>query len=179
MCNNAEDKLVFFNSNNSDLNKSIADTLENYKNPFDKLHESISEDYLDVEAMIDAFNSLNGLQETYEKLTKNFATCSAQLTDLQAGKTNIKTVFSFKSRDRDIDSLIKEKDELEKNIESLGQIIKIATFNMENEVSKFRQASLELYYKELITLQKASKNNYHYLNNLWCSLAQDPNLQTV
>lgn len=179
MCDNIETKLIFHNGINQTLAQSVIDLYEKYKNPFEKFYDSISEDCLDVEAMIDAFTTLNNLQDVYEKMTKNFSSCSAQLIDVQAGKTNLKSVFSFKTKDKEIESLIKEKEDLEKNIGNVGEIIKIATFNMENEVSKSKSVRLDLYYQELKDLQKSSKENCEYMNKLWTALIQDPNLQDV
>ena len=68
--NNDENKLVFFNMKNTDLCKNISNAQDKIINPYDRLYEAISEDYLTTEAMIEALASLKQLQENYNNLTK-------------------------------------------------------------------------------------------------------------
>ena len=84
--NNDENKLVFFNMKNIDLCKNISNAQEKVINPFDRLYDAITEDYLNTEAMQEALQSLVDLQDTYTKLTKNLTNTNSELNDLQAGK---------------------------------------------------------------------------------------------
>ena len=104
---------------NIDLCKNISNAQEKVINPFDRLYDAITEDYLDTEAMQEALASLRGLQESYNGLTKSLTSTNVQLNDLQAGKNNIKSMLSFKSREEDISSLMMEKERLEKDIDNL------------------------------------------------------------
>ena len=144
--NNDENKLVFFNMKNIDLCKNISNVQEKMINPYDRLYDSITEDYLDTEAMQEALESLKSLQDNYNKLTKNLTSTNVQLNDLQAGKTNVKSLLRFKGREDNINSLMAEKEKLENDIEYLGQVIKIATFNMQNQIKKFKNICLENDY---------------------------------
>ena len=72
--NNDENKLVFFNMKNEELCKNISDAQEKVINPYERLYDAISEDYLSTEAMIEALQSLKNLQETYNKLNKKLQT---------------------------------------------------------------------------------------------------------
>ena len=96
--NNDENKLVFFNMKNIALCKNISNAQEKVINPYDRLYQAITEDYLNTEAMIEALDSLKKLQENYIKLTRNLTSTNMMLNDLQAGKTNVKSIFSFKGR---------------------------------------------------------------------------------
>ena len=51
-------------------------------NPYDRLYDSVTEDYLDTEAMQEALESLKSLQDNYNKLTKNLISVNVQLKDL-------------------------------------------------------------------------------------------------
>ena len=175
-CGNDEEKLVFFNMKNMDLCQSISKVQENVLNPYDKLYDSITEDMLDTEAMIEACTSLNGLQDQLDKVTKNLNTTTAQLTELQAGKSNFKSVFSFKSKEQTINALQTEKEQLEKDMENLTQIIKIATFNMENEMNSFKVKSLEVYYDELDKLEAVYNQNNKLYDDLWDTVIRDKNI---
>ena len=174
--NNDENKLVFFNMKNIDLCKNISNAQEKVINPFDRLYEAITEDYLDTEAMQEALESLKGLQESYNKLTKNLTSTNVQLNDLQAGKTNMKSLLSFKGREENISNLMMEKEKLEKDIENLGQVIKIATFNMQNQIKNFKNVSLEHYYAQLSRIEKDTESNAVIFDALWETVCKDGNI---
>jgi hypothetical protein len=168
--NEEEDKLVFGNKENIEINQNISDITSKNLNPYDKLSDSINEDYLDCEAMIEAFETLHSLQNTYDKLTKNFTSTNTQLAELQAGKTNLKSLLSFKSKEENIANLNNEKEKLEKNIEHLGNVIKIAIFNMQNQIKNFKLNKLENYYKELNEIENDIENNVKSFDILWDSV---------
>ena len=174
--NNDENSLVFFNMKNIDLCKNISNAQEKVINPYDHLYEAITEDYLDTEAMIEALESLKSLQDTYNKLTKNLTSTNVQLNDLQAGKTNVKSLLSFKGREDNINKLMSEKEKLEKDIENLGQVIKIATFNMQNQIKKFKIVCLENYYSELSKIEKDTEYNAKIFDELWETVVKDKNI---
>lgn len=172
-----EGKLIFFNISNNSISEKIQKVQENIVNPYDKLYDDITGDMLDTEAMIEALVSLDGLKESYDKLTKNYNSTTGSLTELQAGKSNIKSVFSFKSREEDINGLVAEKDRLESELNALEQVIKVATYNMEKEITKFKGDSLDVYYNELSKLDTISAENNSIYNSLWDSIIGDPNIK--
>ena len=174
--NNDENKLVFFNMKNIDLCKNISNVQEKMINPYDRLYDSITEDYLDTEAMQEALESLKSLQDNYNKLTKNLTSTNVQLNDLQAGKTNVKSLLRFKNREDNINSLMAEKEKLEKDIDYLGQIIKIATFNMQNQIKKFKIVSLDNYYNELSKIERDTEKNAKIYDELWDIVVKDKNI---
>ncbi len=174
--NNDENKLVFFNMKNIDLCKNISNAQEKVINPYDRLYDAITEDYLDTEAMQEALESLKELQDNYNKLTKNLSSINVQLNDLQAGKTNVKNILRFKGKEDNINSLLSEKEKLEKDIEYLGQIIKIATFNMQNQIKKFKMVSFENYYGELSRIEKDTEINAKIFDELWETVVKDKNI---
>ena len=174
--NNDENKLVFFNMKNIDLCKNISNAQEKVINPYDRLYEAITEDYLDTEAMQEALDGLKFLQDSYNKLTKNLTSTNVQLNDLQAGKTNIKSLLNFKGREENISNLMMEKEKLEKDIENLGQVIKIATYNMQNQIKSFKNVSLEHYYGELSRIEKDTESNAVIFDDLWETVCKDANI---
>ena len=174
--NNDENKLVFFNMKNIDLCKNISNAQEKMINPYDRLYDAITEDYLDTEDMQEALEGLKNMQDRYNKLTKNLTSTNVQLNDLQAGKTNVKSLLSFKGRDDNINKLMQEKEKLEKDIENLGQVIKIATFNMQNQIKKFKIVCLENYYGELSRIEKDTEINAKIMDELWDTVVKDKNI---
>jgi sorting nexin-1/2 len=176
LVNNDENKLVFFNMKNINLCKNISNAQDKVINPFDRLYEAITEDYLNTEAMAEALESLKGLQDNYAKLTQNLTSTNVQLNDLQAGKTNIKSMLIFKGKEEKISGLMMEKEKLEKDIENLGQVIKIATFNMKNEIKNFKNVSLENYYGELSRIESDTEANAKIFDDLWDTVVRDENI---
>lgn len=174
--NSDENKLVFFNMKNIDLCKNISNAQEKVINPFDRLYDAITEDYLNTEAMQEALKSLNELQDSYLQLTKNLTDTNTQLNNLQEGKKSVKSLLSFKSREEGISGLMMEKEKLEKDIEYLGQVIKIATFNMQNEIRNFKQVSLDSYYAELSRLEEDTEVNAKIFDDLWDTVVKDNNI---
>ena len=174
--NDDENRLVFFNMKNIDLCKNISNAQDNVINPYDRLYDSITEDYFDTEAMQEALESLKNLQDVYNKLTKNLTSTNVQLNDLQAGKTNVKNLLSFKGKEDNINKLMNDKEKLEKDIENLGQIIKIATFNMQNQIRKFKLVCLENYYSELSRIEKDTEYNAKIFDELWETVVKDKNI---
>ena len=171
-----ENKLVLFNMKNIDLCKNISNAKEKIINPYERLYDSITEDYLDTEAMQEALEGLKGLQENYNKLTKNLTSTNVQLNDLQAGKTNVKNLLRFKGKEENISTLMADKERLEKDIEYLGQVIKIATFNMQNQIKKFKTVCLENYYSQLRMIEKDTEFNAKISDDLWETVVKDKNI---
>ena len=171
-----DDKLVFFNTQNTDITKNITNAEENLINPYDRLFDSFTEDFLDTEAMQEALEGLKNLRDTYNKLTKNLTSVNVQLNDLQAGKTNVKNLLSFKNKEDNSNKLMIEKEKLEKDIDNLGLIIKIATFNMQTQIKNFKIVSLDNYYKELRSLEEDTQRNAKIIDTIWESVIKDKNI---
>ena len=171
-----ENKLVLFNMKNIDLCKNISNAKEKIINPYERLFDSITEDYLDTEAMQEALEGLKGLQDNYGKLTKSLTSTNVQLNDLQAGKTNVKNLLRFKGKEENISTLMADKERLEKDIEYLGQVIKIATFNMQNQIKKFKTVCLENYYAQLRMIEKDTEFNAKISDDLWETVVKDKNI---
>jgi hypothetical protein len=162
------DKLLFYNMKNNVLSDNIADFKTNSMNPYDTLYIDLSEEIQDSEAMIEALNGLVNLQDTYDKLTKQYGNLCSQISGMEAGKTNFMSMFKmFKGREQSLQSLTDEKDKLEKDRHDLEQVIKIATFNLENEIINFKSRSLDSYYKELSDLQERFEKNNKLANAVW------------
>lgn len=172
--NNDENKLVFFNMKNNELCKNISNAQEQIINPYDRLYDAISEDYLNTEAMKESLESLKDLQDSYNKLNKTFTAVNLQLSELQAGKSSVKTIF--KNKEKEINRLTLEKETLEKDINDLLQIIKIATFNMQNEIRDFKTISLDNYYAELSRIEEDTEKNSTIFDDLWETVVKDKNI---
>ena len=90
------------------------------------------------------------------------------MNDLQIGKTNVMNLFSFKGKEENMNKLTADKH--------LGKIIQITTFNMHNEIKKFKNVSLEKYYKELNQIDKDIERNAKINDEFWDSVIKDKNI---
>ena len=172
--NNQDNKLVFFNLKNQELCKYITNTKEQVINPYNRLYSALTEDYLNLEAMIEALQSLKNLQENYNKFVKNLSNINIELSELQAGKSSVKTMF--KNKEKEISRLTNEKENLEKNIDDLGNVIKIATFNMQKEINEFKISELDSYYAELSRIESDTEKNAKIFDDLWEAIINDKNI---
>ena len=172
--NNEENNMVFNNSQNQELSKNVSDNEKEVINPYDRLYSAITEDYLNSEAMAEALEGLNNLQETYSKMNKNMLNLNIELSELQAGKSSVKTMF--KNKEKEITKLTNEKKSLEKDINDLGNVIKIATFNMQNAIKEFKISELANYYAELSRIENDTEKNAKISDDLWENVIKDKNI---
>jgi hypothetical protein len=177
--NNDDSKLIFLNKNNSQLENNIKIYEEKTKNPFDNLYYSITDDYLNTLSLIEGIDSINNLQNEYDKKAKIFTEKNSEVIDLQAGKSSLKTIFSFKSRETDINNAINEKDKIEKELNYLKNIINVCIFNMQTEIINFKHKSIESYYNELKILEEELENNLKIENNIWENILEDNNIKSI
>ena len=172
--NNEEDKLVILNNKNKELGQNISDSKTQLINPYDRLYSAIIEDYLNCESMIEALEGLKTLQDTYNKLNKTLLNINIELSDLQMGKSTMKTMF--KNKEKEITKLNNEKNNLEKSINELGEVIKVATFNMQKEIKEFKISELNNYYAELSRIENDISKNSKIFDDLWENIIKDKNI---
>lgn len=134
---------------------------------------------MDLEAMIEAINSLTSLNEFKDKTSKQIHNLDETLNDLNAGKQSIKTMFSFKSKKDEIESLHIHKIELEKNLSDLNELVKVATYGIESQIDYFKVEKLVNYYQSIKTLAEILKNNSNKANDLWTSVSNDRNISKL
>ena len=145
--NNDGKQLVFFNLNNNDLCQRISEYQDNAINPYDSLYDKLTEEILDLEGMVDAFESLKELREKLTKMNKNIAKNPNNATE-------------------------NEKN----NRDSLETLIRICGWNLENEVKKFKNTNLSSYYAELWKLKNNFKTNTTLMDNMFDEVLRDKNV---
>ena len=63
-----------------------------------------------------------------------------------------------------------------KNINDLGNAIKIATFNMQNAIKDFKVIELDHYYAELSRIESDTEANAQISDDLWETVIRDKNI---
>lgn len=99
---NHESELVFFYSQNSDLCSKLISLKDGIKNPFSHLLDWISEEEIEVEALIEAIKSMLELGEKKRKMQENKNNIEKEIVILKDGKNSVKSIFSFKSKKDDL-----------------------------------------------------------------------------
>ena len=148
--NNDGKQLVFFNLNNNDLCQSISEYQEKAINPYDALYDKLTEEILDLEGMVDAFESLKELREKLTKLNKNIAKNPNNATE-------------------------NEKN----NRDALETLIRICGWNLDNEIKKFKIANLSSYYLELWKLKNNYQINTKLMDNMLDEVLKDKNVAEI
>ena len=161
-----ENKLIFYNPKNIEIHDKVRNLKKAIQNPYIALKNWIEENILDVEAMIEALNSLQTLTDQCEKLKKKIATLQNDITSLEIGKQNFVAKL-FKKKEDQKEQLEKEKAEAEEKKDCMVSIIKIAVFNMESYMEVFKQEKITEYYKTLKNFSIYQKDNGKVLKNLW------------
>ena len=174
--NKDESKLIFFNKSNQEISNNINDIEKYGVNPFDKLLLNINEDYINTEALVNAFQSLNNLKTTHAQLIKNLSNINQELSSLEAGKTTLKSLLRFKNRSENINILNNDKEKTEKDINYIAQIIKICIFVMNETIKNFKVSNLNKYYQELDDLVNDSQKNIEIFDKLWDNALKDKNV---
>jgi hypothetical protein len=174
--NKDESKLIFFNKSNQEISNNINDIEKYGVNPFDRLLLNINEDYINTEALVNAFQSLNNLKTTHAQLIKNLSNINQELSSLEAGKTTLKSLLRFKNRSENINILNNEKEKTEKDINYIAQIIKICIFVMNETIKNFKVSNLNKYYQELDGLVNDSQKNIEIFDKLWDNALKDKNV---
>jgi hypothetical protein len=139
----------------------------------------LNDEEIDIEALTTSIHSLLGLYEQREKIASRITELDKDRRDIASGKTNIKSLFSFKSKKDDLCNIETTKATLEKNLADLDQILKLATYNMESYVEYFKVEKLAGYYNSLNKLAEIQKVNSESICSLWTSVSKDKNIQNL
>lgn len=176
---NDDTKLVFLNPKNKELGGRLNKVKEGIQNPFTPLSDWVQEEEIELEAMIEAVESLNNLEELKFKLGSKIKSLTETLVDMRAGKKTMKSIFSFKSKEEDINQVEREKCTAEKSLTDMEEIIKIASLNMEEYIGSFKFEKLSAYYKSLKYFSQLSMINASEVNELWDTVSHDKNIIAV
>ncbi|MCQ2820321.1 MAG: hypothetical protein MJ252_23895 [archaeon] len=163
---NNEEKLIFANTKNT-ASKEKADQVEKIlNNPYVTLEEWIDGEILDVEAGIEAFESLNNISQRVDKMNQKIESLDAEIKQLQYGNQGF---FSglFKTKEAQQAELETEKMRTEEEMQGLFLINKMAHYRMQEFFTEFQKEKTETYYKALKTYALLQRDNSLYTDELW------------
>ena len=163
---NNEEKLILANTK-SPATKEKADGLEKcLNNPYIALEEWIEEERLDIDAVLEAFASLNNLSTRVEKLGVKIENIDHETKQLQYGKQGFISGL-LKSKDAKMTELENEKTKSIQDLEGLDIINKMAYFRMEQFFKEFKEQKVLSYYKAMKLYALLQRDNDMYNHELW------------
>lgn len=68
---------------------------------------------------------------------------------------------------------------LEKNLNEMTQLTKLATYNLENYIDFFKVEKLAGYYQALNNLADIQKKNAEKISDLWAKAGEDKNVKKL
>lgn len=95
-----EDQLIF--TGNSLISREVINVKEKMINPFAELYDWIRDEEVEIEAFIESIKAYNDLYAKKNSCIEKKKETEQVIAELQLGKKNIKTLFSFKSKSEDL-----------------------------------------------------------------------------
>ena len=163
---NNKGSLIFFNGDIAGLSEKVIKLKGELINPFIAFRDWLQEEILDVEAMQIALKQINNLLETEEKLKNKLADLTQELNKGNQGQVNIFKSL-FKKKEDIIREIETEKQTTEQKISDIGEIIKIVSDNMENQIEVFKNERTQNYYKYLKMFAILQRESNRVTRELW------------
>lgn len=129
----------------------------------------LEEEELDIDAMLEALQSLDELVKKFEACCDKNESVSKNIQSIQYGGRSKVKQFFWKSEN----NLEEEKKNNERYIAILYEIIKLASFNMEFYLKNFKEEKIKDYYKTLKTFILDSNNNLQQNKQLWDTISKE------
>jgi hypothetical protein len=143
------------------------------------MYDWLQEEEIDFEAMLEAIASLENMWQNKERLMQHISQLEVKINNLKAGKKTFKSFFNFKSPAEELTIVEAEKATSDKTLADMENVIKLATFNMDNYIEYFKVEKLAGYYKNLNTFAEMQKSNSDKINHVWDSVAHDKNVKKL
>ena len=151
------DKLILRNSANTNISSCMSQleiSAKKQDTPYDSFYNKIMFDSLIAEAYIETYESLMKLIEEKEKMEAKLKEINHKLESNKSGNKSFATLIRLKSVNEENTNLAKEKENLERDLSNLTNVIHICIYNMKKDSDKQRVFSLKEYYRELDSLRK-------------------------
>ena len=175
--NNDENKLVFYNPQNSETYQKIMDIKDKFINPFQKLSSWIEDDILDFKAMLGALESIINLNALLDQLTLRLKAIEEEIIKYENNEYSYFTLLlKWKSAEGILMELRMEEDNTKSTIKALISIITIASKITLNNLEIFKVEKLQRYHKHIKKFAEVQKDNGDIINDLWSYISNDPKL---
>ena len=161
-----EEKLIFNNNKNEKIKNGFEKLNELLKNPFDKVYLWIYNEKKDVDAMIEAINSINNLELNYNKLKQKNDNIENDIKKIENG-SGFSFKGLFKKKDELLNELKQEKNKNDNNLNIINEIIKISSFVMNNKINDFKNQKIKNYFEIVKVFAQNQIENNNKLNELF------------
>lgn len=151
------DKLILINTSNRNISTCVSQleiSSKAQETPYDSFYNKIKFDSLIAEAYIETYESLMKLIEEKTKMESRLNEINSKLESNKSGKKSFATLIRLKSVEEESTNLVKEKENLERDLSNLTNVVNICIYNMKKDSDKYKVFSLKEYYKQLDSLRK-------------------------
>lgn len=176
------DKLILRNVNNTNISSCMSQLETSAKTqdtPYDSFYNKIMFDSLIAEAYIETYESLMKLIEEKEKMDAKLKEINHKLESNKTGKKSFATLIRLKSVDEENTNLAKEKENLERDLSNLTNVVNICIYNMKKDSDKQRVFSLKEYYRELDSLRKDIQTKSLSQKQFYDYILEEHNIETT
>ena len=142
-------------------------------------YNKIMFDSLIAEAYIETYESLMKLIEEKEKMDAKLKEINHKLESNKTGKKSFATLIRLKSVDEENTNLAKEKENLERDLSNLTNVVNICIYNMKKDSDKQRVFSLKEYYRELDSLRKDIQTKSLSQKQFYDYILEEHNIETT
>lgn len=177
--NNKEDELIFFRPENTKICEKIVKLKQNIKNPFTNIYYWVEFEVRDMTAMQQALTSLDNLNLLLEKKKTELNGLNNELCNINSTYTKLKLFFKFKSINTYQYELNDDIQKTQNMINTLNELIILASKQMESEINQFQIEKLKKYNENLELFAEAIKDNSQCINDLWECVGYDPKLKSI
>lgn len=157
--------LIFNNPTYNDLLEKVNKLKNEMINPYTAFKDWLEEEILDAEAMTIALKGINDLKEKEEKFEQKMESIESDLKKIEGKGSAIKKLF--KKKEDLIAGKQKEKDEVQEKLNTIDQIVKLVSENMENQIEEFKTQKTQTYYKYLKIFAILQRESNRVLREMW------------
>ena len=143
----------------------LIELIKHHTNPYDDLVKWVSEEEIEVEALIEGIKSLLDMLDIRKDLLNKKNLLELEIEDVKENK--YLSYFSFKSPKEKLIDLEEKKGGLEVEVKSIEMIINIAAAQMALSIERFKKDNLVLYIKTLEQFANKNTENIGLFGEFW------------
>jgi hypothetical protein len=174
-------KNVFANPSNAKLNEQA----EKLKEAASKESFSVYDDYLgeeirEIESFLEAIEQREKFEALKIKAQEKQKSETEDLHKVLAGKTTMKTFFSKKPKEEEVQELEKNIATTAQEVQNLNTAFDMITMLLAyDQIPKFKATKVDAYYKKIAILAQQELANIATAAEYWQTVVEDQNLQSL
>lgn len=170
-------QLIFHNPDAEELRQSLQVTGQSLRNPYIELYHWVKGEIYDIEAMRQAVNARNQVQEKLRGFEGKKRDTQKDIDSVQQGKKTATTLF--KNAD-DVGAMANKMETHEREILAHQQLHDLLSMYIGDKViAGFKKEKLGLYHRILQQFTVIEIQNSHVLAGFWSKVLQNEKVKAV